>query len=86
MIQLSIAVVTASASGLFRAARCHDAALAVARRLHLPAPRRGQRDFAARVHPTGRDGPVYELLLLDVLNSQLVNGIAGRLVESAFST
>jgi hypothetical protein len=38
MIRLSIAVVTASASGLFRAARCHDAALAVARRLHLLAP------------------------------------------------
>jgi|HubBroStandDraft_2_1064218.scaffolds.fasta_scaffold2128272_1 hypothetical protein len=38
MIQLSIAVVTASASGLFRSARCHDAALAVARRLHLLAP------------------------------------------------
>jgi hypothetical protein len=38
MIQLSIAVVTASASGPFRPVRCHDAALAVALRLQLPAP------------------------------------------------
>jgi hypothetical protein len=37
MIQLPIAVVTATPIGPFRAARRHDAAVGVAWRLHLPA-------------------------------------------------